>query len=138
MAEVLVDALQLKNDPLALFPTELPLTMPTGSWWAATVWLEQVGVVEGMAEVLPEALQLKNHPLALFPTELPLNRAHRAIGSQGGAGAGQACGGDGGGPYRGYPAQKPPSYSVPHGVTLDPAQLAVGARPGWGWRGPGL
>ena len=94
MAEVLVEALQLKNDPLAPFPTELPLTMPTRSWWAARVWLEQVGVVEGMAGLLPEALELKNHTLGLFPTELPLNRAHRAIGSQGGAGAGQACGGD--------------------------------------------
>ena len=40
IAEVLAKALQLKNNPLAQFPTELPLNGPTGPS-AAKVWLEQ-------------------------------------------------------------------------------------------------
>ena len=60
-----------QNNPLAPFPTELPLTVPTRPW-VATVGLERTRVVEGMAEIIPKALQLKNHPLAPLHTELPL------------------------------------------------------------------
>ena len=51
MMEVLDEALQLKNDPLAPFPTELPLAGPSGPL-AAMVGLEQGRPVEGIAYVL--------------------------------------------------------------------------------------
>mgnify|MGYP001107896932 CR=1 FL=1 len=48
IAEVQAKALLLKNDPLALFPMELPLTRPTGPS-VATVGLDMAWGVDVMA-----------------------------------------------------------------------------------------
>ena len=71
MVEVLAEALWLKNDPLALFPMELPSTGPTRVQ-VTTVRLVQARRAERILEVLAEALWLKNDPLALFPTKVSL------------------------------------------------------------------
>ena len=63
--------MQAQNDPIAPFPTELPLTRPTGLS-ATMVGLQRARMGKGMADVLAKALWLKNYCLAPFPTELTL------------------------------------------------------------------
>ena len=76
--EVLAEALWLKNDPIAPFPTELPLTRPTGLS-VTMVGLERARLVKGMVDILADALWLKNYHLAPFPTELNLTGPTRLL-----------------------------------------------------------
>lgn len=73
--------LKLKNNPLALFPTELPLTGHTRVP-AAKVVLEQARPLEGISEVLAKLFQLKNDPLSPIPTELTLTRHTRVLAAK--------------------------------------------------------